>query len=93
MLCSGPQQLSQETGADAASTGRAGETQADARQEGGQTVSPKQEQAVVAGEKQMGCPWNLLLKCLQRSLLVHESDSSSHGCRPSCRRAIIAPVE
>lgn len=25
-------------------------------QEGGQTVSPKQEQAVVAGEREMGCP-------------------------------------
>ena len=51
-------------------------------QEGGQTVSPKQEQAVVAGEREM------LL-----AALVHESDSSSHGCRPSCRRAIAAPVE
>ena len=41
-----------------------------------------------AGGKQMSCPLHLLLKFLQCSLLVQESDSSSQGCRSSWRRAI-----
>ena len=48
----------------------------------------------IAGDKQTSCPSHLLLKCVQCSLLVQEStDSSSHGCRFSCRRPSVEPAE
>ena len=62
LLCRGAQ-LSQDTGVCRANAVHAGETQAAARQEDEQTISPKQEQAVVAGEEQRSCPLHLLLTC------------------------------
>ena len=91
LLCREPQ-LRQDGGIFRANIVHAGETQADATQEGEQAVSAKQEQAVVAGEKQTSCPLHLLLKCSQCSRLDRSQAAAATGAAPAADASSVEPA-